>query len=89
MTLEATAGGQMMRLTEDLKSALDGDGTLGVLDGRRVQAFMTGMIAREWARRSRPRSPRPHLAARPHRQGGVRCGPALPAAEIGPYSFRM
>jgi histidine phosphotransferase ChpT len=47
VTLEATAGGQMMRLTEDLKSALDGDGTLGVLDGRRVQAFMTGMIARE------------------------------------------
>jgi histidine phosphotransferase ChpT len=47
VTLEATAGGLNMRLTEELKSALEGDGTLGALDGRRVQAFMTGMIARE------------------------------------------
>jgi len=44
--LSACGDGPMSRLTDELKAALAGEYELSELDGRRVQPFLTGLIAR-------------------------------------------
>ena len=46
ITLTACGDGPMSRLTDDLKAALAGEFGLADLDGRRVQPYLTGLIAR-------------------------------------------
>lgn len=45
-SMEASCEGPMSRVTEDLTTALAGDYALSELDGRRVQPYFTGLIAR-------------------------------------------
>ena len=45
-TLTASGDGPMSRITDDLKAALAGEFEFADLDGRRIQPFLTGMIAR-------------------------------------------
>ncbi|BCW88464.1 Protein phosphotransferase ChpT [Alphaproteobacteria bacterium SO-S41] len=45
-TLTASGDGPMSRLTDDLRTALAGGFEFADLDGRRIQPFLTGMIAR-------------------------------------------
>lgn len=45
-TITVCAEGPMPRLTEELTAALAGDTPFAELDGRRVQPFLTGLIAR-------------------------------------------
>lgn len=44
--ITACGDGPMSRLTDDLKAALAGEFTMAELDGRRIQPFLTGIIAR-------------------------------------------
>jgi len=45
--LIAACEGPMSRITDELRLALAGDYTLAELDGRRVQPFFTGLVARD------------------------------------------
>jgi len=47
VALVAACEGPMSRVTEELKLALAGDYQLSELDGRRVQPFFTGLVARD------------------------------------------
>ncbi len=47
VALSAACEGPMSRVTDELKTALAGEYQLSELDGRRVQPFFTGLVARD------------------------------------------